>query len=127
MIFDGSFITLNGLSLPYIKTFKVGRSKLWKDADRAMSGTVNATLIGIFPKISITTRRLTQEEMAQLCSILDKPSFTVQWFDVRSQSTHTAAYYASDYDTEILEGEKERGLYKELSVNLVPIARRSYN
>ena len=112
-IYTGSFITINGTSLPYIKQFKVGRNKLWKDADRNMAGTVNATLIGIFPKITITTRRLTQAEMAQLCAILDSPYFTVQWFDVRTQATHSATYYASDYDTELLEGEKGRGLYKD--------------
>lgn len=127
MIYEGSFITINNTSLPYIKQFKVGRNKLWKDADRNMSGTVNATLIGIFPKITITTRRLTQEEMAQLCAILDLPYFTVQWFDVRTQTTTTGMYYASDYETEILEGEKSRGLYKGLTVNLIPVARRAYN
>jgi len=101
-VYTGDFITINDRHLPYIKQFKVGRNKLWKDAERNMAGTVNATLIGIFPKITITTRRLTQAEASQLVWLLDRPSFTVTWFDVRNQETTTGRYYSGDYDIELL-------------------------
>lgn len=124
MIYSGSLLKLNNLTLPYLKEYSLERNKLWKSADRNMNGDVRATLIGIFPKIDIVTRRLTQEEMAQLCTILDGASISVTYYDTRTQATHTANYYAADYKTQIID--KEKGLYEGISVNLIPLSRRTY-
>ena len=51
MIYDGNLVKINGTIIPHIQQYKIGRAKLWKDADRNMAGDVRATLIGIFPKI----------------------------------------------------------------------------
>lgn len=124
MIYSGDLIRIDGTTIPAITKFKVGRNKLWKDAERNMNGDVRATLIGIFPKIELEIGVTTQEEMAQLTQLLDQDYFTVTWFDVRVQTTYTAQYYAGDYAPEILS--KSRGLYKPLSVNLIPISKRRY-
>ena len=47
MIYSGDLVKINGVRIPAIVNYKVGRNKLWKDADRNMSGDVRATLIGI--------------------------------------------------------------------------------
>lgn len=124
MIYSGDLIKIDGTKIPSIVKFKVGRNKLWKDAERNMNGDIRATLIGIFPKIELEIGVTTQSEMAQLTALLDKDYFTVEWFDVRVQRTYTAQYYAGDYSPELLS--KSRGLYKPLSVNLVPISKRRY-
>ena len=87
MIYTGSLVKINGNVVPNIVSYKIGRAKLWKDADRAMSGSVKATLIGIFPKITMKVGILTQQQMANLTALLDQDYFTVTWFDVRIQTT----------------------------------------
>ena len=124
MIYTGSLVKINGNVVPNIVSYKIGRAKLWKDADRAMSGSVKATLIGIFPKIIMKVGILTQQQMANLTALLDQDYFTVTWFDVRIQTTVSAKYYAGDYDVELLN--KSKGLYQPFEVNLVPVNKRRY-
>lgn len=124
MIYDGDLVQIDGNTIPHIVSYKIGRAKLWKDSERNMSGDVRATLIGIFPKIQLQIGYTTQEEMSELTKILDKDFFTVTWFDVRTQDTISAKYYASDYDVEL--DSKSKGRYKPFSVNLVPVSKRRY-
>lgn len=124
MIYDGDLIKIAGVKIPAITSYKLGRNKLWKDADRNMNGDVRATLIGIFPKIELTIGYTTQEEMSLLCQILDQDYFEVEYFDVRTQNTATALYYAGDYPSDLFS--KSRGLYKPFNVSLVPVSKRRY-
>lgn len=124
MIYTGDLVKINGNVIPHIKKYKIGRAKLWKNADRNMSGDVRASLIGIFPKIQITIGYLTQEAMAELTELLDLDYFEVEWFDVRIQTTIKTKYYASDYDVEL--SDKYKGLYEPLQVNLIPVSKRRY-
>ncbi|MBR5593895.1 MAG: hypothetical protein IKW46_07480 [Bacteroidaceae bacterium] len=124
MIYTGSLVKIDGNTIPHIVSFKVGRSKLWKDSERNMSGDMRATLIGIFPKIQLEIGYTTQAEMSELTALLDKDFFTVEWFDVRTQETYSAQYYAGDYDVEL--DSKSKGRYKPFSVSLVPLSKRRY-
>ena len=124
MIYTGDLVKIDGVTIPHIVSYKIGRAKLWKDSERNMSGDVRATLIGIFPKIQIEVGYTTQEEMRNLTAILDKDFFTVTWFDVRIQQTISTKYYASDYDIEL--DSKSKGRYKPFSVSLVPVSKRRY-
>lgn len=124
MIYDGDLVQIDGVTIPHIVSYKIGRSKLWKDAERNMSGDVRATLIGIFPKIQMKVGYTTQEEMSQLTQLLDKDYFTVTWFDVRIQSTISTQYYAGDYDVDL--DNKSKGRYKPFEVSLVPVSKRRY-
>lgn len=124
MIYTGDLVKIEDLTIPHLVSYKIGRSKLWKDSDRNMSGEVRATLIGIFPKIQMEIGYTTQEEMSQLTQLLDRDFFTVTWFDVRTQETFSADYYASDYDVEL--DSKSKGRYKPFSVSLVPVRKRRY-
>ena len=124
MIYTGNLVKIDGNTIPHIVSYKIGRAKLWKDSERNMSGDVRATLIGIFPKIQLQIGYTTQEEMSELTALLDKDFFTVEWFDVRTQETTSAKYYASDYDVEL--DSKSKGRYKPFSVNLVPVSKRRY-
>lgn len=124
MIYTGDLVKIEDLTIPHLVSYKIGRSKLWKDSDRNMSGDVRATLIGIFPKIQMEVGYTTQEEMSELTQLLDRDFFTVTWFDVRTQETFSAKYYASDYDVEL--DNKSKGRYKPFSVSLVPVSKRRY-
>ena len=117
-------VKINGVIIPHIVSYKIGHSKLWKESERNMSGELRATMIGIFPKIQLQIGYTTQTEMNGLTAVLDKPFFTVEWFDVATQGMVSAQYYASDYDVEL--DSKTRGRYKPFSVSLVPVSKRRY-
>ena len=124
MSYSGNLLKINNTVIPKIVSYKVGRNKLWKDADRNMNGDVRATLIGIFPKIEVNIGYTTEAEMATIVALLDQAYFTVEYFDVRTQATTTASYYASDYSPELDNKVKDR--YKPLTVSLIPVSRRGY-
>ena len=125
MSYTGNLILINDKVIPHIVSYKIGRSKLWKDSERNMSGDVRATLIGIFPKIQLQIGYTTEQEMSDLTKLLDKDFFNVKWYDVRTKAlTDNIKYYASDYDVEL--DSKYKGRYKPFSVNLVPVSKRRY-
>lgn len=124
MIYTGDLVKINGVSLPHLVTYKIGRAKLWKNSERNMAGDIRATLVGIFPKIIMSVGYTTQEEMSALTQLLDQDFFTVTWFDVRIQETVTTTYYASDYEIEL--DNKYKGRYKPFEVSLVPVSKRRY-
>lgn len=124
MIYNGDLIKIDGKKIPYIQEYEVERAKLWKNGDRNMNGDIRAILIGVFPKIKLKIGYMTQAEMSEFCSLLDKDYFEVSWYDVRVQDVVTAKYYASDYPVSLYS--KHRGIYKPFSVSLVPVSKRSY-
>ena len=120
-----TLLKINGTTVPGIKSYKVGYNHLWKDADRNMSGSVRASLIGIFPKIEVDTREvLSRAEIQAIYNALEsQPYFTVQFWDPASDSVKTANYYTADWTVEI--ESKNRGLYKGTKITLVPVDRRA--
>lgn len=123
-MYSGDLLTIDNVTIGKIAEYRVGRNKLWKDADRNMNGDVRATLIGIFPKLEINFTYLTQTEMSAITALLDKDYFSVTYFDPRTNTTATANYYAGDYTVEL--SSRHRGYYKPFSVNLIPVSKRSY-
>lgn len=124
MIYDGDLLKINGTRIPFIRSYKVERAKLWKNSERNMNGDVRATLIGIFPKIVVEVGYTTQEQMSNLTALLDSGYFDVEYFDVRTQSLATARYYASDYSVSLFN--KHKGKYEPFEVSLVPVSKRGY-
>jgi len=121
MIYSGTLLTIDGLAIPELVTYKITRAKLWKDADRNMNGDVRATLIGIFPKLELNIGVTTQDRLNAICAKLDQAYFTVTYFDNRTGATRTAQYYASDYSPQMLS--KSRGLWDKFDVNLIPVSK----
>lgn len=122
--YQGDLVKIDGITIPHVKGYKIGRSKLWKSADRNMSGSIRAKLIGIFPKIIMEVGVLNEEEMSNITALLDQDYFEVSWFDVRSKDVVSANYYAGDYEVDLMS--KSRGLYHPFTVSLVPVDRRRY-
>ena len=120
-----TLLKINGTTVPGIKSYKVGYNHLWKDADRNMSGSVRASLIGIFPKIEATTREvLSRAEMQAIYTALEtQPYFSVEFWDPATDQVKTANYYTADWAIEI--ESKNRGLYKGTTITLVPVDRRA--
>lgn len=122
---SATLLKINGTTVPGIKSYKVGYNHLWKDADRNMSGSVRASLIGIFPKIEATTRDvISRTEIQAIYTALEsQPYFSVQFWDPATDSVKTANYYTADWSVEL--ESKNRGLYKGTTITLVPVDRRA--
>lgn len=122
MAYQGQLLKINGQNIVGLKEYKVSYNKLWKDAERNMNGDIRAALVGVFPKIEAVFRdALTENEVSNICNMLDRPYFSATYFSPRHKDTVTAQYYASDYSVELLD--KARGLYKTFSVSLVPVGK----
>lgn len=122
MAITGTLLTVDGLALTDLKKYEVQYNKLWKDADRNMSGDVRATLIGVFPKIAVQTNKLSSSTVQSLCSKLDKAFFNVTYKDPSTGTNKTAKYYASDYSVTLEDRATER--FGEVEFSLVPLSKR---
>lgn len=100
MFINKDSIIINGISMgKYIVEAKYGYNKLWSsDSGRNLAGTQTGTLIGIFPKIILQFRKLTQNELELIVPILDAPNQTVQYYDPNKKRNITMATYTGDYE-----------------------------
>ena len=99
MFIDKDSIKINGTSLgPYLVEAEYQYNKLWgSDSGRNLAGDQSGTLLGIFPKIVVTFRKLTQAEMEAIVPLLDSAYQTVTYYDPYKKQTTSMATYTGDY------------------------------
>jgi len=112
MFIDKNSITINNVSMgQYLIQAKFGYNKLWSnDSGRNLAGAMTGTLIGIFPKITLQFRKLTQDELEVITPILDSASQTVSYYDPTNQRQMTIQTYTGDYeiiDKHIINGDRK--------------------
>lgn len=61
-------------------------------------GEQSGTLVGIFPKIVVEFRKLTQAELEYLAPVLDSARQTVQYYDPNKKAMTTMTTYTGDYE-----------------------------
>ena len=90
----------NYLSLgKYLVEAKYGYNKLWSsDSGRNLAGEQSGTLIGIFPKLTLQFRKLTQTELEIIAPILDSARQSVKYYDPKKKATVTMTTYTGDYE-----------------------------
>lgn len=100
MFIDKNSLIVNNINLGnYIVEARYGYNKLWSsDSGRNLAGTQSGTLIGIFPKIIVQFRKLTQTELETLAPILDSARQTVQYYDPNKKVMTTMTTYTGDYE-----------------------------
>lgn len=62
-----------------------------------MAGDHTGTLVGIYPKIVCTFRKLNQQELGIIAPILDSERQYVQYFDATKQEKITMLTYSGDW------------------------------
>ena len=99
MFIDRNSITINGISMgQYLLSAKYEYNKLWgSDTGRNLAGKFTGTLVGIFPKIILTFRKLTQAEMNIIAPILDSANQTLTYYDPTTNATKTLSTYTGDW------------------------------
>lgn len=99
MFIDKDSLIINGISIgKYIVQAEYQYPKLWgEDTGRNLAGTFTGTLLGIFPKIIIQFRKLTQSELELIAPILDSQSQTVTYYDPVKKQNITIQTYTGDW------------------------------
>lgn len=99
MFISKDSLIVNGINLgTYITQAEYGYNKLWSsDSGRNLAGTQTGTLIGIFPKITVQFRKLSQSELEKIVPILDSARQQVTYYDPFKKATITMATYTGDY------------------------------
>lgn len=117
-------ITINGVSLTtsQITDYTLTYNKLWKNANRDMSGNIAATLIGVYPNISVTTSVLDFSHAQSLSSAVNDDYFSVTYWDTQTSSMKTAQYYAADHKVSFLNECK----YGQVEIDLVAVSKSNY-
>lgn len=99
MFISKDSLIVNGINLgTYITQAEYGYNKLWSsDSGRNLAGTQTGTLIGIFPKITVQFRKLSQSELEKIVPILDSARQQVTYYDPFKKATITMTTYTGDY------------------------------
>ena len=91
---SGNWVSLG----QYLTEAKYSFNKLWaSDSGRNLAGKQTGSLIGIFPKIVVTFRRLSKTELETLAPILDSSSQSFKYYDP-VKGTTTINTYTGDYE-----------------------------
>lgn len=100
MFINRNSITINGISMgQYLLSAKYEYNKLWgSDTGRNLAGKMTGTLVGIFPKITLTFRKLTQAEMNIIAPILDSANQTLVYYDPTKNANTTLITYTGDWN-----------------------------
>lgn len=101
MFIDKDSLVVDGIKLgEYVTEVKYGFNKIWaEDSGRNLAGTQSGTLIGIFPKLEVTFKKLTREELERLAPILDKATQNVTYYDPVKKELYTMSTYTGDWST----------------------------
>lgn len=105
MLIDKNSLIIDGVSMAqYLTKVKFGYHKIWSsDAGRNMAGTNSGTLVGIFPKITMTFRKLNDEEVGIVLSLFNKAENKVTFYNPDLKRTiNNMSCYSNDqeYDQE---------------------------
>lgn len=100
MFLDKDSIYMDDISMgKYLTQVKFGYNKLWSsDSGRTLSGKMTGTLIGIFPKIIMSFRSLTTEELTYLAPHFDNARQTIKYPDPNKNKQVTMETYTGDWE-----------------------------
>lgn len=101
MFIDKDSLVIDGINMgQYITEVEYGYNKLWaSDSGRNLAGVQTGSLIGIFVKLKVNFRKLTQQELELIAPILDKATQNVTYYDPVKKAMTTMSTYTGDWAT----------------------------
>lgn len=101
MYTDKNSLIIDGVNMgQFITEVKYGYNKLWADdSGRNLNGDSVGTFLGVFPKLELNFRKLTQSELEFLAPILDSATQNVTYYDPIFKGLYTMATYTGDWAT----------------------------
>lgn len=99
MFIDRNSIVINGVNMGnYLLQAEYQFNKLWgEDSGRNLAGQMVGTLIGIFPKLVLTFRKLSKEELNVIAPILNSANQSVSYYDPEKNAMTTMTTYTGDW------------------------------
>lgn len=84
----------------YLLEVEYGYNKMWAgDSGRNLKGSNSGTFLGIFPKLRMTFKSTTQEELENLAQVLDEPEQFVTYYDPKLKRMYRMSTYTGDWAT----------------------------
>ena len=101
MYVDKNSLLINNVNMgQYLLQVEYGYNKLWADdTGRNLDGSSVGTFLGVYPKLKLTFRELTQEELTTLAPILDAPNITCTYYDPVLNRLYDMDSYTGDWST----------------------------
>lgn len=101
MYIDKDSLIVDGINMgQYLTQVEYGYNKLWgNDSGRNLAGDQSGTLLGIFPKLKLSFRKLTQQELETIAPILDSATQNVTYYDPVLKRLYTMSTYTGDWAT----------------------------
>lgn len=126
MFIDKNSIKINNVSIgQYLLQAKYEYNKIWgDDTGRNLAGTMSGTLKGIFPKITLTFRKLTKTELEAIVPYLDSATQSLTYYDPFKKATTTISTYTNDYsyiNDKIISGNTKN---KSFQVSFIARSKR---
>ena len=82
-----------------------------------MTGENKGTLVGIFPKITITGGKMSQTDMAAIARLTDQAQTNIRYFDPATMANRTASFYFGDLTSELARANDMT--YRAFEVNAI--------
>lgn len=107
MLIDKDSLIIDGVKMAqYLTQAKFGYHKIWgKDTGRSLSGDNSGTLKGIYPKITMTFRKLKEDELKIILALFNKAENKVTFYnpDLEKKIVNMSCYSNDqEYDQEYL-------------------------
>lgn len=101
MYIDKNSLIINGINMgQYLTEVEYNYPKLWGgDSGRNLKGDQTGTFLGVYPKLKLTFRELTQNELELIAPILDSPTQNVTYYDPNKKAMTTMSTYTGDWAT----------------------------
>lgn len=114
-------ITINGTEFNCVTSFEFARPKLWADdtGRTYAQGRFKGTLIGIFPKLEVSFKPRSENELQSLIRELDKGNQTVRYYDPKTRGYKTADFYTNDYTNGLHRFLNNQKLWKDFKVSFI--------
>jgi hypothetical protein len=112
MFIDTDSIVINTVDMgQYLTSAKFGYHKVWsEDTGRNIAGSMTGTLLGIFPKLTLSFKpHLTQAELEILAPVLDASSQSVTYYDPNKKTDVTMTTYTGDWELTNKQVAKNEG------------------
>lgn len=126
MFIDKDSLIINGINIgKYATNVQYGYNKLWSsNSGRNLAGTQSGTLVGIFPKIIVTFKKLSRVELENIAQVLDSPSQTVQYYDPYKKQMVSMSTYTGDWTVDN-KGIISKKRNESFSISFISRSKRS--
>lgn len=125
MLIDENSLIIDGVNIaPYLKEVKFGYHKIWgKDTGRSLSGDNSGTLKGIYLKITMTFRKLNNQEVGRILSLFNKAENKVTFYN---PDLGRVLYNISCYSNDQEMNQKYLGKIEGYSCAVISNKKREY-